>query len=82
MSGAQLSRNEVVSMLLRISFVSVVTYYSVKWMINQIDPTSKNKKKAKEKAEVLLKRSLLHNIIDWFHYFLCFKNFWIMKLFS
>lgn len=70
MSGAQLSRNEVVSMLLRISFVSVVTYYSVKWMINQIDPTSKNKKKAKEKAEVLLKRSL-HNIIDLFQYFVC-----------
>ena len=60
-------------MFLRISFVSVVTYYSVKWMINQIDPTSKNKKKAKEKAEVLLKRSLLHNNID--YYFLCFKNF-------
>jgi hypothetical protein len=27
-----------------------------RWLINQIDPTSKNKKKAKEKAELLLKR--------------------------
>ncbi|CAO1338763.1 unnamed protein product [Diamesa serratosioi] len=56
MAGAQLSRNEVVHMIIRVSLVSVATYFSVKWMISQIDPTSKNKKKAKEKAETLLKR--------------------------
>lgn len=76
MAGAQITRNEVVQMIIRVSLVSVATYFSVKWMISQIgknnpfwykihltiiipislDPTSKNKKKAKEKAETLLRR--------------------------
>lgn len=36
MAGAQLSRNEVVQMIIRVSLVSVATYFSVKWMISQI----------------------------------------------
>ncbi|XP_061387761.1 outer mitochondrial transmembrane helix translocase [Musca vetustissima] len=54
--GSQLSRNEIFQMLIRASIASVITFYSIKWMMNQIDPTSKNKKKAKLKAEQQLKR--------------------------
>nr|XP_014102638.1 ATPase family AAA domain-containing protein 1-B [Bactrocera oleae] len=54
--GSQLSRNEIVQLLLRVSIASVITFYSVKWMMNQLDPTSKNKKKAKLRAEEQLKR--------------------------
>lgn len=36
MAGAQLTRNEVVHMIIRVSLVSVATYFSVKWMISQI----------------------------------------------
>ncbi|KAH8400503.1 hypothetical protein KR222_002161 [Zaprionus bogoriensis] len=54
--GSELTRGHMVQMLLRISIASVITYYSVKWMMNQIDPTSKNKKKAKLLAEEQLKR--------------------------
>lgn len=54
--GSELTRGHMLQMLLRISVASVITYYSVKWMMNQIDPTSKNKKKAKLLAEEQLKR--------------------------
>ncbi|XP_055836470.1 outer mitochondrial transmembrane helix translocase-like [Episyrphus balteatus] len=54
--NSQLSRNEVLQLILRVSLASVVTFYSVKWMMNQLDPTSKNKKKAKIRAEEQLKR--------------------------
>lgn len=56
MSGAQLSRNEIFQLLLRVSIASVVTYYSVKWMMSQLDPTNKSKKKARTKAENQLRR--------------------------
>lgn len=56
LGGSQVSRGEVFQMLLRVSIASVITYYSVKWMMNQIDPTSKNKKKAKLRAEEQLRR--------------------------
>ncbi|KAM7352030.1 no mitochondrial derivative [Cochliomyia hominivorax] len=53
---SQISRGEFFHMLLRVSIASVVTYYSLKWMMSQIDPTSKSKKKAKVRAEEQLKR--------------------------
>lgn len=56
MSGAQFTRNEVVQLLFRVSIASVVTYYSLKWMMNQLDPTNKSKKKARTKAEQQIKR--------------------------
>lgn len=57
--GSELTRGHVFQMFLRISIASVITYYSVKWMMNQLDPTSKNKKKAKLLAEEQLKRFVL-----------------------
>lgn len=54
--GSQVSRNEIIQLLLRVSIASVVTYYSVKWMLTHLDPTNKNKKKARTKAEEQLKR--------------------------
>ncbi|XP_055836469.1 outer mitochondrial transmembrane helix translocase-like [Episyrphus balteatus] len=54
--GSQISRNEIFQMIIRVSLASVVTYFSVKWMMKQIDPTSKNKRKAKIRAEEQLKR--------------------------
>lgn len=55
MSGT-ISRNEIVQLVLRVSLASVVTYYSLKWMMNQLDPTNKSKKKARTKAEEQIKR--------------------------
>ncbi|KAI8116687.1 ATPase family AAA domain-containing protein 1-A [Lucilia cuprina] len=70
LNGSQISRGEFFQMLLRVSIASVITYYSVKWMMNQIDPTSKSKKKAKIRAEEQLKRQVyiifLYNEIHYF----------------
>uniref|UniRef100_A0A1A9WWC6 AAA+ ATPase domain-containing protein n=1 Tax=Glossina brevipalpis TaxID=37001 RepID=A0A1A9WWC6_9MUSC len=54
--GSQVTRGELFQMLLRVSIASVITFYSVKWMMEHMDPTSKNKKKAKLRAEEQLKR--------------------------
>ncbi|XP_075151995.1 no mitochondrial derivative [Haematobia irritans] len=56
LNGSQISKGDLFQMLMRVSIASVITYYSVKWMMDQIDPTSKNKKKAKTRAEEQLKR--------------------------
>ncbi|XP_055920060.1 outer mitochondrial transmembrane helix translocase-like [Eupeodes corollae] len=54
--GSQMGRNEIFQLVLRVSVASVVTYFSLKWMMKQLDPTSKNKRNAKIRAEEQLKR--------------------------
>lgn len=54
--SASITRNEVVQFVLRISLVSIVTYYSAKWLMKNLDPTNKSKKKAIEKAEDILRK--------------------------
>lgn len=56
MSGAQITRNEIFQLLFRVSVASVITFYSLKWMMNQLDPTNKSKKKARDKAEEQIRR--------------------------
>ncbi|XP_068594731.1 outer mitochondrial transmembrane helix translocase [Brachionichthys hirsutus] len=51
-----LSRNEVVGLLLRLTVFGAATYYSIKWIVEAMDPTSKQKKQAKKRAEELMKR--------------------------
>lgn len=52
----QLSRNDAIALLLRASIGAVVAFYSLRWFMNQMDPTIKSKKNARSKAESLLKR--------------------------
>ncbi|XP_052894135.1 outer mitochondrial transmembrane helix translocase-like isoform X2 [Anopheles moucheti] len=72
MSGVNLTRNEVVQFVLRISLLSIVTYYSAKWLIRNLDPSNKSKKKAIEHAEDILrklapsmKKSALQNLNEY-----------------
>ncbi|XP_036955207.1 ATPase family AAA domain-containing protein 1-A isoform X1 [Acanthopagrus latus] len=51
-----LSRNEVVGMLLRLTIFGAATYYSIKWVVDAMDPTAKQKSQAKKRAEQLMKR--------------------------
>uniref|UniRef100_A0A7N6AXW8 Outer mitochondrial transmembrane helix translocase n=1 Tax=Anabas testudineus TaxID=64144 RepID=A0A7N6AXW8_ANATE len=51
-----LSRNEVVGMLVRLTIFGAATYYSIKWVVEAMDPTSKQKNQAKKRAEQLMKR--------------------------
>lgn len=45
-----LSRNEVVGMLLRLTIFGAATYYSIKWVVEAMDPTSKQKNQAKKRV--------------------------------
>lgn len=56
MSGVSFDRKEVVYLIVRLSLVSAVSYISIKWLMNQIDPTNNTKKKARKRAEVQLQR--------------------------
>ncbi|XP_063050490.1 outer mitochondrial transmembrane helix translocase [Engraulis encrasicolus] len=51
-----LTRNEVVGMLLRLTIFGAATYYSIKWVVEALDPTHKPKMQAKKRAERLLKQ--------------------------
>lgn len=56
MADAAFDRNQIIGLVVRLTLVSAVTYYSIKWLISQVDPTNKNKKKAKARAEEQLRR--------------------------
>ncbi|XP_030555818.1 ATPase family AAA domain-containing protein 1 [Drosophila novamexicana] len=56
MEATQRSGCQIVTQLVRIGIVAAVTYYCAKWLISSIDPTNKAKKKAKELAQIQLKK--------------------------
>ncbi|XP_049856361.1 outer mitochondrial transmembrane helix translocase isoform X4 [Schistocerca gregaria] len=49
-------RFEMISLIVRLTLFGAVTYYSVRWMINQMDPTNNQKKNAKKRALEHLRR--------------------------
>ncbi|XP_051552428.1 outer mitochondrial transmembrane helix translocase [Myxocyprinus asiaticus] len=51
-----LTRNEVVGMLVRLTIFGAATYYSIKWVVEALDPTQKQKSQAKKRAEQLMKQ--------------------------
>ncbi|KAI4891099.1 hypothetical protein NFI96_017974 [Prochilodus magdalenae] len=51
-----LTRNEVVGMLVRLTVFGAATYYSIKWVVEALDPTQKQKSEAKKRAERLMKQ--------------------------
>ncbi|XP_076183671.1 outer mitochondrial transmembrane helix translocase [Ptiloglossa arizonensis] len=62
--GVGYSRSELFVLVARVSFVAAVGFFSVKWIINQLDPTNNAKKKAKEKArEQLRKLAKMDNLL-------------------
>lgn len=56
MSDTAFNKFEIIGLVLRLTIVSAVTFISVKWIIDQVDPTKKSKKKAKQRAEEQLRR--------------------------
>lgn len=51
MGDSQFTRGEIIHLVIRFSVFSVATYFSIKFLLNHLDPTVKQKKKAKRKAE-------------------------------
>lgn len=56
MANMPFSRNEIAGLVVRLTLVSAVTYMSIKWLMNQVDPTNDTKKKAKKRAQEQLRR--------------------------
>lgn len=46
-----LSRNEVVGLIFRLTIFGAVTYFTIKWMVDAIDPTRKQKVEAQKQAK-------------------------------
>lgn len=53
---SEITRGDVLQFVLRVTVVTAFSYFSMKWMMNLLDPTNKGKKKAKLQAEQQLKR--------------------------
>ncbi|MCI4392935.1 hypothetical protein PGIGA_G00151530 [Pangasianodon gigas] len=51
-----LSRNEVVGMLVRLTIFGAATYYSIRWVVEALDPTQRQKSNAKKRAEQMMRR--------------------------
>lgn len=47
---SEITRTEIVKLTAKLVLLSAFSYYSMKWLLNQIDPTNKQKNKAKEKV--------------------------------
>ncbi|XP_016300235.1 ATPase family AAA domain-containing protein 1-A-like [Sinocyclocheilus anshuiensis] len=56
LSKIPLTRNEVVGMLVRLTVFGAATYYSIKWVVEALDPVQKQKSQAKKRAERLMKQ--------------------------
>ena len=50
MGSSYPERHEMMNLIIRISFLTAATYFSVKWMVNHFDPNSKKKSVAKKKV--------------------------------
>jgi len=56
MEGAELTRSEVLSLLVRLAFATAASYITVKLLVSAMDPTAKQKKEAKKKAQELMQK--------------------------
>lgn len=46
-----LGRNEVLGLLFRLTIFGAVTYFTIKWMVDAIDPTRKQKMEAQKQVK-------------------------------
>lgn len=56
MQGKSITGPEVIRIIVQLSLFSLGTFFSVKWLISQMDPTSRQKKLAKKKAQEQLNK--------------------------
>ncbi|MBN3276483.1 ATD1B protein, partial [Polyodon spathula] len=57
-----LGRNEVIGLLFRLTVFGAVTYFTIKWMVDAVDPTRKQKMEAQKQAEKLMKQIGVKNV--------------------
>uniref|UniRef100_A0A674PNT2 Outer mitochondrial transmembrane helix translocase n=1 Tax=Takifugu rubripes TaxID=31033 RepID=A0A674PNT2_TAKRU len=57
-----IGRNEVIGLLFRLTIFGAVTYFTIKWMVDAIDPTRKQKVEAQKQAEKLMRQIGVKNV--------------------
>uniref|UniRef100_A0A8C6CN07 Outer mitochondrial transmembrane helix translocase n=1 Tax=Moschus moschiferus TaxID=68415 RepID=A0A8C6CN07_MOSMO len=57
-----LSWNEVVGLIFPLTIFGAATYFTIKWMVDAIDPTRKQKVEAQKQAEKLIKQIGVKNV--------------------
>ena len=62
MSDPVISRGEVLGLILKLATLTTVSYYTMKLLMEAIDPTRKQKMAAQKRAEKLLAR---YGIVLW-----------------
>lgn len=60
--SSQISRNEIIGLVFRLTLFGAITYFGVKWMVKALDPTRKQKVESKERAERILARIGVKNV--------------------
>ena len=55
MAEEVLTKREIISIIARVAALSAVSYLTMKWLLDAIDPTRKQQLQAKERAQKLLK---------------------------
>ncbi|XP_006811474.2 outer mitochondrial transmembrane helix translocase-like, partial [Saccoglossus kowalevskii] len=54
--GMALTKNELIGIMLRLAIFGVCSYYGIKWVVDQMDPTRKQKIQAQKQAQKLMSR--------------------------
>ena len=62
MSDSPISKGEVLSLIVRLAALTTVSYYTMKLLMDAVDPTRKQKLAAQKRAEKLLKRYMKSSI--------------------
>ena len=50
-----ITKKEIISIIARVAAISAVSYLTMKWLLDAVDPTRKQQIQAKERAQKLLK---------------------------
>ncbi len=55
MSDNAIMKAEILSIIVKLSLLSVSTFFTAKWLFSQLDPTRNQKKRAKKKVKSVSK---------------------------
>ncbi len=55
MADEAITKREILGLIARVAALSAFSYFTMKWLVDALDPTRKQQLQAKEKAKKLLK---------------------------
>lgn len=52
--SSQITRNEVIGLVFRLTLFGALTYFGVKWMVKALDPTRKQKVESQKRVRLIV----------------------------